>query len=176
LLSGFPLFSSLWQWRRRVRRAQKAKPRLIPTYRANGRRVSDSTPVRVERLLAEGLVVASYSRHGRLRSIQFKHDAGTNPVHKSAHQGQRYSYAQALPSGHFAWKHRELLGRGEIEALFGELTAEEIAQRDRFVRSVFRAVPLSVLRRDAPARTAPAAPRQQQHRPIEFDSEGRRVR
>lgn len=155
-----------------------ASCRLIPTYRASGRRVSDSTPERVKRLLEAGLVAASYTRHGRLRSIQFKHDAGTNPVHKSAHQGQHYAYPQALPSGHHTWKHRELLGRGDIEALFGELTPEELEKRDLFIRSVFRAVPLSVMPSRGPSpRPAPVRERSvgtaQPHRPVEFDSQMR---
>lgn len=144
---------------------------MIPTYRANGRRVSDSKPDRAARLLQEGLVAGSYTRHGRLRSIQFKHDCGRNPVSKRAHQGQRYSYPAHLPSGYHAWTHRDLIGKHDIEGLFGELTPAELQNRELFIRSVFRAVPLSVLRGCTPAHPAPAAPTT--HRPVEFDSQMR---
>lgn len=79
----------------------------IPTYRANGRRVSDSSEERAERLLALKLVVVRRDRQGRIRLIQFKSDCGRDALTKNPPLGTRYSYEESLESGH-VWAHRDL--------------------------------------------------------------------
>ena len=122
-----------------------AKPKtFIPTFRADGRRVRDYSLEAIERLLGLSLIVVKRSRKGRITCAQFKSDAGANPLVKSAHMGQQYSYEHHLPSGHCAWSHRDLIQRQDVEALFGE-TVESRQDVDLYVRAVFRAVPLSCL-------------------------------
>lgn len=84
----------------------------IPTYRANGKRLSDSSLERAERLLALKLVVARRDRHGRIRNIQFKWENGhLDMLRKAAPVGSRYSYEQPLENGDgYVWAHRELHG------------------------------------------------------------------
>lgn len=155
LLLGAPFLFFVLRFAKRWKRAaQAAEPRLIRTYAANGRRLSDSSPERVERLLAIGKVVAGRDRHGRIRVIQFKNDCGAYPLQATAHTGTHYSYEQPLPSGHYAWKHRELVrDERDLEALFGEKPHDR-EEADRFVRAIFRAVPLSCMKRERPKRLA----------------------
>jgi hypothetical protein len=146
LLLGAPfLFFVLRFAKRWTRAAKAAEPPLIRTYAANGRRLSDSSPERAERLIELGKVVARRDRRGRIRLIQFKHDCGAYPLQATAHMGTRYSYEEPLPSGHYAWKHRELVrDERSLEALFGE-KPDDREEADRFVRAIFRAVPLSCM-------------------------------
>jgi hypothetical protein len=122
----------------------KPKSRLIPTYRASGRRWRDHALPTIERWLALGLVVVSRSKKGRITCAQFKSDGGENTLVAHAHMGQHYAYEQHLPSGHYAWRHRDLHQRQEVEAHFGEkLDTREAV--DLYLRGIFRAVPLSCM-------------------------------
>lgn len=138
--------------------AKKTKSRDVPTFRADGRRVRDYSSEAIARLHALGLIVVGRSRKGRITCAQFKSDAGANPLVKSAHMGQQYSYEQALPSGHYAWRHRELIQRQDVEILFGE-RPENKRELDLYVRAIFRAVPLSCLRTPEPVSSFPAPAR-----------------
>lgn len=80
----------------------------VKTYSADGRRISDSSPERAERLANEGLVILQRDRQGRIRLMQFRRDAWTGVVRKTAHRGTKYSFSEMLPSGYHAWKHRAL--------------------------------------------------------------------
>ncbi|HZQ53308.1 MAG TPA: hypothetical protein VFB14_13985 [Bryobacteraceae bacterium] len=92
--------------------ARNQRTDSIPTYRANGKRLSDSSLERAERLLALKLVVARRDRHGRIRNIQFKWENGhLDMLRKAAPVGTRYSYEQPLENGDgYVWAHRELQG------------------------------------------------------------------
>lgn len=133
--------------------------KAVPTFRADGRRVRDYSMEAIARLLALGMIVIARSRKGRITCAQFKSDAGANPLVKSAHMGQQYSYEQALPSGHYAWRHREMIQRQDVEMLFGE-RPESKRELDLYVRAIFRAVPLSCLRSTPePAASSPVPAR-----------------
>jgi hypothetical protein len=122
----------------------------IPTYRANGKRLSDSSLERVERLLALKLVVARRDRHGRIRNIQFKWENGhLEPLRKTAHMGQHYSFPLWI-EGHRTgtWDHKPLVrDERSLEALFGE-KPDNREEAERFVQAIFRAVPLSCLKEE----------------------------
>ncbi len=158
LILGAPFLFFVLRFAKRWMRARKAaEPRLIRTYAASGRRLSDSSPERVERLLALGFVVVRRNRRGAITLMQFKRDAQSGPIHKHAHMGQHYSFEEPLPSGYYAWKHRELVrDERDLQALFGE-KPDDREEADRFVRAIFRAVPLSCLATDRPKTPKPAA-------------------
>lgn len=146
-------------------------------FASDGRRLRDYSLRAVELLLAISRVVVERNKRGEILCATFRPLSGANPLSKSAHMGQRYSYAQPLADGHYAWRHRELIGERDIEALFGELTEHELESRELFIRAVFRAVPLSILRRPGVKKSTPArvfsieAGRSRaSRRPIEFDS------
>jgi hypothetical protein len=84
------------------------KKSKVKTYAASGRRISDSSVERAERLANEGLVILQRDRMGRIRCMQFRRDAWTGVVRKSPPNGTKTSYAELLPSGHHAWRHRAL--------------------------------------------------------------------
>jgi hypothetical protein len=132
------------------------KPAGIPTYAADGRRLRDYPESSIQRLLALDKVTVTYKRKGKIACAFFRPLDGANPLRRSAHVGTRYSFEEPLPSGHFAWKHRRLLQSQEIEELLGEPVEDE-RHLDLFVRSIFRAVPLSVMRTTPPSPTAPAS-------------------
>jgi hypothetical protein len=133
---------------------------MIPTYAADGRRLRDYALSSIERLLTLHLIIVARNRKGKIVCAHFRPVGGANPLRRAAHLGTRYSFELPLPSGHFAWTHRRLLQSQEIEALFGELDDRDDA--DQFVRAVFRAVPLSVMRPKPPSPPAPAAAPSQQ--------------
>jgi hypothetical protein len=169
---------------------------MIKCYAANGSRLRDRSVASVETLASLGKVsVTRHRRTGTIIGCQFKSEAlGANPILKSAHMGQSYSFEQHLPSGHTCWKHRALLQSQAVEALFGD-TVESRNAIDRYIKSVYMNVALSVIvesPRTAPAPAASASnkvvniadfehlrqPSQRKAtgpaRPIEFDSQLRR--
>jgi hypothetical protein len=168
------------------------KLRLIRTYAANGARLRDRSLESVETLEALGKVAVRRSKRGTITVCQFRSEPnGANPIAKTAHLGQVYSFRQELPSGHRVWKHRALVQSQAVEALFGE-PAEDPQALDTFVRSVYLHVALSVITEPAPrtpptpakvvniagyaARRRPSdkKARRDAPRPIEFDSQLRR--
>lgn len=155
LLSPFWLFLELRAWVARVKAARRARPRLIPTFAATGKRIRDYSPSAIARLLALDLIVVERYRRGAIKRAHFRPQGGANPVKAHAHMGTHYSYEQPLPSGRYAWTHKPLLQEQEIEALFGEIDSST-EPADRFVRAVFRAVPLSVMRPQPPSCAGPA--------------------
>src|SRR5206468_12549380 len=91
--------------------------------------------------------VAEYTRLGRLKSIQFRplpRDTsaleGNEPIRKSAHLGQHYAHCSSVgESGRRAWRFVEFLVPDEIRDERNQALIE------RFLVSIFRAVPLSVM-------------------------------
>lgn len=169
-----------------------ATEKTVPTYAVDGRRLRSYTLEAIERLLQMDLVAVQRNRAGRIVTAHFRDGEGANPIRATAHLGTKYSFNQHLPSGRTAWKYRALM-RDEraLAASLGEI-ADDPVDADLFIRRVFRAVPLSCIKRTSapeslPAgkqftgsvkvvsietarakRKAPAAAR-----PIEFDSERR---
>lgn len=167
---------------------------MIRTYAASGTRLRDRSLESIETLETLGKVAVKRNKRGTITGAQFKSDNGANPLSKTAHMGQVYSYVQELPSGHKCWKHRALCQNMAIEALFGE-PVEDRAELDKYVRAVYLNVALSVIvepqpkQPPAPAPSSaaanvrniadyadrrPSAPRRKPTdtpaRPIEFDS------
>jgi hypothetical protein len=166
------------------------KTRLIRTYAANGARLRDRSQESVETLEALGKVSVRRSKRGTMTVCQFRSEAnGANPIAKTAHLGQVYSFRQELPSGHRVWKHRALVQNMAVEALFGE-PVEDAAELDKYVRSIYLTVALSVTTQPTlpktPANVVNIADyahkrretdkkaRRDAPRPIEFDSQLRR--
>jgi hypothetical protein len=158
-LLGAPFFLVLLRIAKRWKAAQKAaQPRVIPTYAANGLRLSDSSIERAKRLLRMGYAAARYDRRGNLRVIQCISDVGRDKLRATAHMGQHYASLQTLPSGARAWKHNKLIQDERLlETLFGE-KPDNLKQADLFVRAIFRAVPISCMGRtkSEPPESGPA--------------------
>lgn len=148
----------------------------IPTYAADGRRLRSYTPSAVARLISLDQIVVECNRKGKIVCATFRPASGANPIRKTAHLGQHYSFREALPSGHHCWKHSNVLTRREA----GELAGHDLekVEGDRFIRTVFWAVPLSILQRQEKATAAKMVSidrgrKPRVSRPVEFDSEMR---
>ena len=116
----------------------------IPAYSSSGRRLRNYSVDAIERILQlepPGVVVKRNKRTGRICSAQFlplpqnsKAVEGKEPIKKTAHMGQSYSFRQALEdSGRRAWSFSRLLLPGDDEDM------------ERRLQMIFRAVPLSCL-------------------------------
>lgn len=125
------------------------------------------------------LVSVVRNRHGRISFAAFRSATGANPIRNTAHVGSKYSFREKIDDGLFAWSLRGLPSSRHEDA-------------DLFVRAIFRAVPLSCMKKRtkmseslptgkeftggkvvdiaAYKRQRAAAP---PARPIEFDSERR---
>ena len=143
----------------------------IPTYSADGSRRRRYSLEAIERLLSLHLVVVQRNRKGAIAVAMFRPLSGANPIRPTAHTGTKYSFHERLDDGHHAW------------TLHG-LPQNEHEDADLFVRAIFRAVPLSCMKRDAECTgnaremhgkvvDIAAFKRQRTARPIEFDSERR---
>ena len=153
---------------------------MIPTYAANGQRIRDYTETAIARLLSLDLVVVERGRRNKIRCAHLRPQGGANPLRRTAHTGTYYSFEEPLPSGHFVWKHRPLLQRQDVAQLLGEPIESE-AELDRFLQSIFRAVPLSVMKKPSvsvmkkPSVKVVSISRRKRpaRRPVEFDSQDR---
>ncbi len=116
----------------------------VPAYSSSGRRLRNYSLDAIERILAlepPGVVVKRNKRTGRITSAQFlplpqnsKAVEGKEPLRKTAHMGQAYSFQQSLEdSGRKAWSFSRLLLPGDDEDM------------ERRLQMIFRAVPLSCL-------------------------------
>jgi hypothetical protein len=149
-----------------------AKIRNIQCFAADGRRIRSYSPEAIERLREGGRVVVIRNRSGRVTSAHFCEIAGANPVSKTAHMGQHYSYQQSIGEARL-WQHRPLISRVDRNEL---LDSMDHNQAENFIRGVFRAVPLSCLSAGKPkAKVVSIAEyrsgRRKAVRPLEFDSE-----
>jgi len=154
----------------------------IPTYASDGRRLRRYTLEAIERLEQLDLVAVQRNRKGRIVCAHFRPQDGANPISNAAHTGTRYSFEESLPSGCAAWTHRALeRDPRALATLFGE-SADDSDQAELFVRAIFRAVPLSCMKRTESKTSAKvvsidAGRRRPKmgavNRPIEFDSERR---
>lgn len=146
------IFWKLW------RRWKRSQPRQIPTYASNGRRVSDSSPERVKRLLELGYVsVKRHSRTGLITHCQFIYESfanKSNPVRKAAQMGQHYCVKRTI-ADHQVFQHRDLQ---QFDPLLSKEAAKlERADADLFLRAVFLEVPLSCMQQPEPP-VPPQAP------------------
>lgn len=117
-------------------RTPRVSARLIPTFTAEGTRWRDSSQEAIERWLASGRVIVKRSRNGRIVCAQFRYvPNGASPVRKTPPRGQRYSRIRNLGEARL-WQHKRLVQRRDLEE----------READLFVRAVFRAVPLSILK------------------------------
>jgi hypothetical protein len=126
------------------------KERRIPTYSADGRLLRSYSRERIESLARHGKVIVTRNRRtGHIWRAQFREIDGANPLRRSAHVGTRYSFYVRVSRTSQAWVHKDLLSSRDVELLFDfpkrESREEELRSRDRAVRSVFLAVPLSCL-------------------------------
>jgi hypothetical protein len=119
---------------------------VIPTYAADGRRLRNYSPDEINHLLSLSLVVVRRNQRGQIRVAQFRGQGGANPLRRTAHLGTRYAFLGEAR----VWKHRRLLQSQDVEYLFGE--PDNLAEAELFVQAVFRAVPLSCLKREKPAK------------------------
>jgi hypothetical protein len=119
--------------------------RSVPAYAPNGRRLREYSLEAVDRLLAltpPRVTAKRHRRTGRVTSIQFLPQKtaaleGNETLPKSVHLGQHYSYEQTVDdAGHRVWAFTRLLAPRDTD-----VDVEE------YLQAVFRAVPLSCLRR-----------------------------
>lgn len=118
----------------------------IPTYSAAGNRLRPYAVSAVERLLSLSLVAVTRDRKGRICSAHFRPQDGANPLRSTCHLGQRYSFRQHVGS-YRVWSHRVLIQRQDCEALAGA-PPESPQEIDQFMKDIFRAVPLSILKKE----------------------------
>jgi hypothetical protein len=116
----------------------------VPTYAADGRRLRDYVPSAVEHLFKLSLVVVRRNKSGRVVLAQFRGVGGANPLRATALAGTRYSFIERLHESR-CWSHRRLLPREAVENLLGK-PVEDAVTLDRYLRAIFRAVPLSVMK------------------------------
>ena len=133
-------------------RASGASKTGIPAYTANGLRLRNYSLSAIETCLCltpPSVVVKRNKRSGRITSAQFlplpansSAVAGKEPTLKTAHLGQRYSFAQRVDeSGRTVWCFVKFLTPREM-LLDPDVSLADI---ERYMQLVFRAVPLSCL-------------------------------
>ncbi|WP_180542191.1 hypothetical protein [Nevskia soli] len=125
----------------------------VPTYAANGSPLRRYSVAQIERCLAltpPRVVVKRNKRTGKITSAQFlplPRDSraidGQDEIRKTAHMGQRYSYRSPVDDqGHRVWRFSKFLVPHEMRLDPG-IEPEDI---ERWLQTVFRAVPLSCLK------------------------------
>jgi hypothetical protein len=130
-----------------TRKERRRLERKIPTFAADGRRLRAYSLAAIEHLLSLSKVVVRRDERGRITVAQFRGLGGMNPLRQTAHAGTRYSFLVRC-GDHKAWEHKDLLSSRDVELLFDLSKSsheEELRSRDRAVRAVFLAVPLSCL-------------------------------
>jgi hypothetical protein len=137
----------------------------IPAYAASGRRLRNYSHEAVDRLLAlerPGCVAKRNKRTGRVTSITFlplpqnsTAVEGKEPIRKTAHMGQSYSFKEHLTdTGLRTWMFTKLL----LPRAGDEEHCEFADEMERRLQMIFRAVPLSCMVVEMPRRDgSPAA-------------------
>jgi hypothetical protein len=113
----------------------------IPTFAADGRRLRNSSPEAVERLLAREQIVVRRNRRGRIICAQFREDNGANPLRKTAHMGTHYSFEEHV-NDCYVWRHKPLPQPQTAARMMGEEVEDE-RLIDRYIRRIFQNVALS---------------------------------
>jgi hypothetical protein len=116
----------------------------IPTFASDGRRLRAYSLQAIERLLSLSLVVVRHNRRGQIVCAHFRPQDGSNPLRATANMGQRYYYLEHVGDRR-VYAHTPLISRQDLEEL--KDTASTPEELDRYVRNIFRAVPLSCMER-----------------------------
>jgi hypothetical protein len=117
----------------------------IATYSAEGRRIRDYSLPALRRLAGQRKVYFSYGSRGRLLRATFLPHDGSKLL-RTAHVGQSYSYPERLTGTTLhAWCHLPFFALRDDAG-----QPLDVIESELFVRAVFRAVPLSCLRRPDP--------------------------
>lgn len=130
----------------------KKPEKRIPTYQADGTtrlhgvRFRDYSLAMVERLLTDSKVVVRRNRKGQIVAAQYRAESGANPLRATALTGTRYSFLEQIYEVR-VWSHRRLIPRQDLEQMAGEPLENE-ALCERYLQTIFRAVPLSCLRKE----------------------------
>ena len=118
----------------------------MATYSAEGKRMRDYSLAALLRLAGLRKVYFTFGSRGRLLHATFLPHDGSRLLKRTAYKGQKYSYSERVGDTHRAWKHADMLSPASIQSLVRRpLVAREI---DLHIRAIFRAVPLSVMRRE----------------------------
>lgn len=117
----------------------------IPTFAADGRRLRPHTARALEHLYSLSRVVVRRNAKGRILVARYRDAEGGHPLRLSALGGTRYSSKNNTTK---VWEHKQLPTGDEAAAAMGE-KVEDPKEVDLFVRAVFRAVPLSVMKQGA---------------------------
>lgn len=120
----------------------------IPTFASDGRRLRAYSLEAIERLLSLSLVVVRRNRHGRIVCAHFRPQDGSNPLRATANMGQRYYFLEHVGDRR-VYAHTPLVPPQDVRD-----NCESPEELDRYVRNVFRAVPLSCM--EQPPRKDPA--------------------
>ncbi len=131
----------------RTKKPEKKTQKRIPTYAADGARLHgvrlrDYSLSMIERLLADSRVVVRRNRRGRIVSAQYRADVGATTLQANSLAGTRYSFLEQIREVR-VWSHRRLIPREDLELLAGKPLDK--AACEQFVKTIFRAVPLSCL-------------------------------
>ncbi len=146
----------------RTRSVSKRATAGIPAYSSSGRRLRNYSHEAVERILGltpTACVAKRNKRTGHICSVQFlplpqnsSAVEGKEPLRKTAHMGQHYCFEQAiLDSGRKAWGFAKILVPREDRDL------DDPEDMERRLQLIFRAVPLSCMKRESEPVTGTAA-------------------
>lgn len=123
-----------------------AQKQRIPAYAANGVRLRDFSLEAVWALLVYGRVEATTNRRGEIRRIDFLPIVVEADVDDTSYRGQTYSRQVDVDAGRSArsrvWEFRPLIPPQAQYDLYRD--ADSIEDVERFIRSIFVAVPLSI--------------------------------
>jgi hypothetical protein len=126
---------------------KKKTEKRIPTYAASGARLHgvrlrDYSLSMIERLLADAKITVRRNRKGVIVSAQYRAEAGATTLQATSLAGTRYSFLEQIREVR-VWSHRRLIPREDLELLAGKPLDK--AACEQFVKTIFRAVPLSCL-------------------------------
>ena len=112
----------------------------IPTYGPDGRRTRSFSLEAIERLLARSLVTVRRNRKGVITRAHFRSPDGGHALLATCHMGQKYCVEGSSGPLHW-WEFRDFLCREDRDWF----RANESADIERYLQTIFRAVPLSCL-------------------------------
>jgi hypothetical protein len=99
-----------------------------------------------------GMVALERNPQGRIVSMTFLPESADrhsslNPVRRSIPTGGYYSFEELIDERFWVWSHRSLISRSELREILGPGLEDERQSAEDFLKTVFRAVPLSILRK-----------------------------
>lgn len=122
----------------------------IPTYAADRQRRRRYSLAVIERFLSEGKVLVDRNSKGEITAAMFRSNpkpakAAPPRCRTTISTGTYYSHEVPIAPGLSLWQHKNLLRLSELDAIMGH-RVEDPGDVDRFLTTVFRAVPLSCLK------------------------------